>query len=321
MAGYKSLPEHIVEEIQALGGKDFKIGVSRIYSMDAIEGGKLKHLGVTASEDDVETVSPLLPVGSGRWAKWNREGRLVPRPDWPSRTRSWLTTSPNFGDGGRYGYSSQIHSVPVQATQTLHGKAFAFDVSAKKRQDGKIVVAFVLEPVFSTSVDLESPDLLMAASLAREVVGTPRVFAVDASSDAWQDTQFFDWEFLPVDHHGQPIDYDIVADTLEIPRNSNIRDTFKDRYAAIRTMNPKSIRYGNTGFARYVAFEFDKAVVLENYYYGNAAYVMYEDWQALSQRTRLDLLADPSARFERVIHSNDWKAKLQEAIKGQRGIV
>lgn len=320
MAGYKSVPDHIIEEIQALDGEDFKIGVSRVAAMEALDVGKMKRLGVSTSGEDIEVTSPLLPDGPGRWANWNRKGRVIPRPDWPKQTRTWTTTSPNFGDAGRYGYSSQMHSRDKQATQTLHGKAFAFDVAAKKRPDGKVVVDFMLEPVFAASVDLDSPDLLMAVSLTREVVGTPRVFSANARCTDWQNSQNFDWEFLPVDHTGAAPDYDVVADTLGIPRNSSMRDTFQDRYSQIREMEPISIRYGNTGFVRYVAFEFDNAVVLENYYYGNAAYVMYEDWEALSKRTRLDLLADPSARFERVTHSKDWKAKLTEAVKGQRGL-
>lgn len=320
MAGYKSVPDHITEEIKALGGMDFRIGVSRVVSMEAIKVGNLKRLGVTVSGGDVEAISPFLPEGPGRWANWNRKGRVVPRPDWPKVTRTWTTTSPNFGNGARYGYSSNLHTVEKRATQTLHGKAFAFEVSTQRRPDGKVVVSFMLEPVFSGSIDHDSPDLLMAASLTREVIGTPRVFPNSASFSDWEKGQTFDWEFLPVQHTGPAFNYDALANTLGIPNNSSMRDTFKERYSTIHELGPKTIRYGTTGFARYVAFEFDKAVVLENYYYGNAAYVMYEDWQALSQRTRLDLLADSSARFERVIHSKDWKSKLMEAIKGQRGL-
>lgn len=320
MSGYKSIPEHIIEQIKDLDGKDFKIGVSRVLFPSDIENGKLEHLGVSASNGDVETTSHFLPAGPTKWSKRNVNGYVISRKDWPKRTRTWTTTSPNFGDGARFGYSTQIHSRPIYAKQTLHGKAFAFDVSSKKRADGKIVVEILLEPVFSGAVDLDSHDLLMAVSLTREVVGTPRVFTIEGNTSNWNDSQDFDWEFLPVDHNGRPIDYDTVADTLGIPRNSGMRDTFKERYSAIGGMKPKSVRYGNTGFARYVAFEFDKAVVLENYYYGNAAYVMYEDWQALSQRTRLDLLSDPSAKLERVIHSNGWQSKLKQAIQGGRGI-
>ncbi|MFJ6374155.1 hypothetical protein ACIQH9_00365 [Pseudarthrobacter oxydans] len=287
--------------------------------METIDSGKYKPLGIATVDGEIESITPFLPQKPGKWATWNLEGREVPRHDWPKRPRSWVTTSPNFGDGARYGYSSQIHTVMVTAMQTLHGKAFAFDVTSKKRLDGKVLLDFMLEPVFPSSVSLESPDLLMAVSLTKEVVGTPRVFAIKSGPSGWQDRQDFDWEFLPVDHNGRPtLDYDKVADTLGILQGSAMRDTFKERYSTIRGMEPKAIRYGNTGFARYVAFEFDKAVVLENYSYGNAAYVMYEDWKELSQRTRLELLADSSARFERVIHTGNWKGKLKEAIEGHR---
>lgn len=71
-----------------------------------------------------------------------------------------------------------------------------------------------------------------------------------------------------------------------------MRDTFRERYSSIRELGPKAIRYGSTGFARYVASEFTEAVVLENYYYGNAAYVTYEDRQS----------------------------NLKQAVKGERGL-
>lgn len=318
MPGYKSVPEHIIEEIKTLRGDRFRIGVSRVLDMDDIESGKLTHLGVTASRGEITTISPFLPRGSARWSKWNLTGREVKRPDWPKQTRSWTTTSPNFGDGARFGYNTHLHSRDVPAKQTLHAKSFAFNVSTTERMDGKVAVLVVLEPEFSTAVDIASADLLMAVSLTREVAGTPRVFGTDGSTERWDQNQGFDWEFLPVDHNGSVADYETVANTLGVARG--MRDTFRERYDAIREFQPTAIRYGNTGFARYVAFEFMNTVVLENYYYGNAAYVMYEDWQSLSQRTRLDLLSDPSARFERVVHSKGWQNKLKQAIRGERGI-
>ncbi|MEV7574436.1 hypothetical protein AB0P28_15190 [Pseudarthrobacter sp. NPDC089323] len=319
MPGYKSIPEHIIEEIKALPEERFQIGLVRVVTLDEIGSGKLAHLGVSAQGGNVTTDSPFIPRSATRWSKWNLAGRDIRRPDWPKQTRTWTTTSPNFGDGARYGYNSQLHSRDVMAKQTLHGKAFSFEVNAIARPDGKVSVRVMFEPEFSTGVDLKSDDLLMAVSLTREIAGTPRVFGVGGTSTPWSEYQEFDWEFLPEDHTGAPIaDYVNIAATIGVPRE--MHDTFRERFEAIRKFQPISIRYGNTGFARYVAFEFASTVVLENYFYGNAAYVMYEDWQALSQRTRLDLLSDPSARFERVIHSKGWQARLKQAIKGERGI-
>jgi len=48
-------------------------------------------------------------------------------------------------------------------------------------------------------------------------------------------------------------------------------------------------------------------VVFENVEYGNAAYAMFEQWETLSQRTRLELLAGPAEGFIRVVHRPGWQ--------------
>lgn len=320
MPGYKSVPQHVVEEIKSLEVDHFQIGVIRVAALEDIEAGKYTQLGVTAAGGEVRVTTPFLPQAASRWSRRNLAGQEVKRPDWPKQTRTWTTTSPNFGDGARFGYNTHMHSRDVTAKQTLHAKSFAYNVSVGKRPDGKLSIHFVLEPEFFAGIDLTSPDLLMAVSLTREIAGIPHVFALGGTSTAWNASQDFDWEFLPVDHGGRPVDFEAIADVIGVPTNSSTRDTFRERWDTIRELQPVATRYGSTGFARYVAFEFTNAVVLENYYYGNAAYVMYEDWQTLAKRTRLDLLSDPSARFERVIHSNGWRDKLKQAIQGKRGL-
>jgi hypothetical protein len=61
--------------------------------------------------------------------------------------------------------------------------------------------------------------------------------------------------------------------------------------------------HGRSGFRRYFGAKFaDHLVVFENIEHGNTAYVMFERWETLSQKTRLQLLAGPADGFVRVIH-------------------
>ncbi len=59
---------------------------------------------------------------------------------------------------------------------------------------------------------------------------------------------------------------------------------------------------GRSGFSRYLGYLLrDDLVLLENIDYGNALYMMFDDWKTLSKRSRLDLLSDPTAHYERVL--------------------
>lgn len=319
LPGYKSVPDHIVQEISSLKGKSYRVGVRRKLEASELHSGVYSHFGFELVDDQYEAPTSFLPAPESKWAKWNVNGRQVKRPDWPKRHVGWTTTSPNFGDPSK-GYSSHTHSREAMAYEALHGKSFAFEASAVVLGDKRIAVEIVLEAVFDSSTPMDSPDLLLAVSLTREVFGsTPHAFDTGVSADKWSKTQIYDWDFLPVAHGTQWPTADDAADTLGIPSGRNQqRDTFKDRYEFMRDLKPEKIHYGTSGFSRYIAFEFKRVVILENYYYGNAAYAMFENWQDLSKRTRIDLLSDAEANFIRVVHRKNWEGQIMDIVNGQK---
>jgi hypothetical protein len=69
---------------------------------------------------------------------------------------------------------------------------------------------------------------------------------------------------------------------------------------------------GTSGFVRYFGAKYDdNFVVFENIRYGNAIYVMFERWQELSQRSRIDLLKGDHEGFERIEHREGWEDRLE----------
>lgn len=55
--------------------------------------------------------------------------------------------------------------------------------------------------------------------------------------------------------------------------------------------------------------------MFENLRYGNALYILYDDWHDISKRWRLDLLRDHDAKFDRIPHTVDWQFKFIKIMK------
>lgn len=58
-------------------------------------------------------------------------------------------------------------------------------------------------------------------------------------------------------------------------------------------------------------------MVFENLRYGNAVYVLYEDWVEIAKRSRLDLLRDHDANLDRVVHRLGWQGRLLGLLQRQ----
>lgn len=72
----------------------------------------------------------------------------------------------------------------------------------------------------------------------------------------------------------------------------------------IQSAMPCQIVIGTSGVDRYLGFRYrDDLVALENFTYGNAFYLMYEDCEELSRNSRLELLSRTMEGFDRVVHT------------------
>lgn len=316
--GFRTVPSAILQQIATLDAPAFQIGYRRIFTKDQLMEGTLSHVGVTMSDNVITYDESFLPQSVKRWAKWNVNGQLKVRRDLPKRTVSWSVTTPNFGDGSKYGYSSHTRSRPAFRRELLHGRGYRILVSYQSHTADTFVFTFTFEAVFTKNIELDDLNLLMAVSLVGETVGYPQVLDSTQSVADWAATQSIDWELLPVAHDGPLPDFDVIAMRSKQRTGRELPDTYRERYDSMKKLAPKKIYEGVSGFDRYLAFVFDEAVVLENFTYGNAAYVMFDDWQVLSQRTRPDLLADPTADFIRIIHSNGWAKRIRAEVRAKR---
>jgi hypothetical protein len=177
--------------------------------------------------------------------------------------------------------------------------------------DGQVTIGFRIDRVFDRT-DLNERDLKMACSLLRENAKShASVVPAQLSVADWLANQRVTWEILP---RGEATFETVAARLKATPTSPRVRE-MRDRYQAVINTNPAAVVVGAGEFSRYFGFEFrDDLVALENLDYGNALYVMYEDWSVLSKRTRIELLADANANYDRIVHRDGWEDRLKALL-------
>lgn len=316
MPGYSKLPDHLRSEAAACASKGLFIGCSRAVPVSAVADGIYSHLGLTADDDKVCAPESALPAASrGRWSKWNLTGRIVVRKDLPKVEKDlggWY--APNFGDPNRGEHYVSL-SRKVYQRQTQHGTQMPLLLDTKVLADGKVRIGVRVDRVFGTD-DVDSNTFHMAASLVRENFGEAHVIASDLSVDDWLHDQVVGWEFLPVGSGHA----DVTAAEIAKRLGDNVRPdkaaVLQERLEAMTAFGPTAVIVGREGFRRYVGYQFKTdLVVLENFDYGNALFVLYSTWETDSSRPRLELIGDPDANFDRIVHRPGWQGRVEHLLR------
>jgi hypothetical protein len=148
--------------------------------------------------------------------------------------------------------------------------------------------------------------------LLQENVGACGVAKAGSTFADYCKTLIVSWEILP------PGTLDDAIARLYRDRKPSQEEevVIQDRHAFMMSLKPQCLVYGASGFARYFGGMIrSNLVIFENIRHGNAVYIMFEDWETLSRRTRVDLLSGVCGKgFERVIHVKDWKSKVKRIL-------
>lgn len=84
----------------------------------------------------------------------------------------------------------------------------------------------------------------------------------------------------------------------------------------LNNLGATSHAVGQGGFTGYIVFGFPEKnlYLFESLYYGNATYVVGEDWERLSQMTKAEILSRDLHR-DRIIHNEGWEARARAAVE------
>ena len=313
------IPKDLLAKVGGLDGDDVVAACVRRIPKAQIERGDYEKLGIRFVDGELAYPVSMLPRESaGRSSDRNINGHVVKRTDLPMTTLTRSFDTPNFGDWGLGShevtfeqdvYQKEIHPPPEL---TLEIELLGEDATVDA-----LVFKFTVNEVLNRRDADFGTGLLFVLNLLQENVGAVDVYAATASREDYLKSLYVDWEILPPGEQGN---VERILSGVRAPTEA-LRKQVTERYNVLMSLRPSAIIRGTSGFRRYFGAKFgEECVVFENVEYGNAIYVMFEDWQRLSQMTRLELRADmnDSRGFVRVEHRRGWKGKLRAIVMKKR---
>lgn len=123
------------------------------------------------------------------------------------------------------------------------------------------------------------------------------------------------WEILPPGPHPGERLREFLNPVFEKAKKGR-RPFLEHRLKTINEFQPIDSRKGTGGFGGYVIFLFpEKGIrVFESAFYGNATYILGEDWEELSRLSKVEIL-NADLHLERIVHHREnWEARIRELL-------
>jgi len=308
---FQKIPATIEKQIEECAGKPFVI----FALVEVGPGDTFPNLPDFVVGDDTDKATPIqvLPDPSrGTWARRNVDGWEIPRKDLPMETKSFSAETPNFGD-----WSLGSHEVTwdreVYQRDFFPGYGTTILIDVVRRIGDRFTLSLELDRVFEGAPS-DPRELRFALNVFQEAVGHSAIRPTDKPADSFIRSLQVDWELLPLGDRDAIIEQ-VRARFSPSPKEDRV---LTERIDLLHGLKPQAMVTGTSGFARYIGAQFrDDFVVFENVRYGNAAYVMFENWEELSRLSRTELITSRDD-FVRVIHRAGWKRRLRAIVQEYR---
>lgn len=114
------------------------------------------------------------------------------------------------------------------------------------------------------------------------------------------------WEILP---QGEKI-WNAFSQGITENLSDSERILMQERVSILEQFEPSNRYKGVGGYIDYVIFEYDEndTYILESIIYGNATYILKDDWKNVSKLTKKEIINGDLAEG-RIVHNNRWKEK------------
>lgn len=312
------IPKDVYVKLETITNKDIVSGCAVKFRADDIIAGKLAHLGITLTSSGLQFSNNVIPPEDrGKYSDRNINGYEIVRKDLPKETHYNSVESPNYGDSynGTHTVNLPYKKYP-RDFQPPRELEILISCKDSKPNLSNYIIAFQVQEVLDKNAKDFEDKLFEDLNLLQENIGTFGIEAANIPITEYAKSLHVSWEILPpgtLDDTIRRIFHGKTPTTQE-------KNTAKERYEFFQSLKPKSLVFGQSGFRRYFgALLEDNLVVFENIEYGNAVYILFDNWEELSKLSRIDLLSGKfGTSFERVIHNTGWKSDVRTIVAERR---
>jgi hypothetical protein len=304
-----------------------KISKKRIRSaapyLKTIPAGQEVVVGLLDADDHEERIAaagftvPLvvgqraLPSNLGTVSSYNADGKYVPQKDQPMETATrqieWSWTEFH----GPYEIEqTRITDVSYKRYPRKFFPPPSLELTVATDGDGAVVV---VADAIANEPDNDAA-LTHAINLLLELFGEAEILDHTFAPVSGLKLKRVNWTVLPPGEMPWAQLEQQLKPVVERMAKGN-RPPAYFRTEILNQMGATFHAVGQAGFSGYIVFGWpDKKLYLfESLYYGNATYVVGEDWQKLSQMTKAEIIAGDLHK-DRVIHNNDWEGRVGDWV-------
>lgn len=310
--GYRSIPSDILSQFNNLEQDVFYVGISKIFTDKDFASGNYAHLNLPNSEGEVSSYIPDIAMGPS--SHRNQHGWEVVRKDLPKIDKTFYWESPNFGDASRFG--THISSYTREVYQREYFEPKFYNICSMMISDNGIEKIYLIyvSCLLDKNSEKVKDELFFCMNLLQENVGAIGLLKANQTKEELISQLNVSWEFFPPGNVDEIIR--IFKSKSTDPRKAK---NIENRVKLFEKHRPIKFIKGLGGFNTYIGAQYaDDLVVFENITYGNALYILYDDWEDVSKRSRIDILKGTDANYDRIIHNSGWEDSFSKLIKNEK---
>lgn len=309
------IPQAILDRIKTFDQDDVVVACAKKINSEDIH--LYSSLGIPIKDNDLVLPKPKVPNPKvGKYSKANVDGLEKKRDDLPKISKEiYCGDRPIYGDWSK-------GSFPLWQTRKVYRRDFIppkeveLEISLLEKKGDSYVLKFAINQVINRRTPNFEKELFYNLNLLQENVGSIDVFTSVATLADYTASIKVDWIILPPGKVDEVVKKMLEGKKKVTPEQES---TIKERVEQISKLEPVGYITGGDGFLRYFGAKFgEDFVVFENVRYGNAIYIMYENWEKLSKKSRVDLLSGAEESFDRIPHRDGWKKELDLRVRAYK---
>lgn len=309
---FRRIPDYIEQELRNIQEQHIILAAIININKNDIARGAYNHLGIKMVDGKVQFPDSIYPEKlAGIYARRNRDGIVWILKDLPKVIKTFSFDSPNFGDPGK-GYHTTYIDREVYQRRFEPPREWAISVSLVSQDEDHVRIRVQIRTILDRQHPDFRRDLFFAINLLQEQCRDCHVFRADISDDELARITVVGWEIFPPGTMDRT--FTAITSRLRVPSPQRQRE-IELRANALASLHPTEYIVGSGMNSHYFGAKFGENIVaFENIDYGNALYILFDNWQEISQMSRIDILKRHERDYIRIIHKEGWQKELKRHI-------